>query len=347
MESKFKFEAPSPTLAKLFDCYRVGAGDVPHHLFALVNALAKSRASRKDANEQAGTIVALSKELETQAELIGRISVEHAGPSFQATMEAPGVLPAGTPLEQRALNRIAFEQVRRQTNLEAIFVQAARDLVEEPEATDEPVDANWAFRFFTLAGLACTERMQTIWGRVLSREVRKPRSFSFRTLEALKNATADIIDALVHAARLKLDFGQLSFIVYPGTFTGLEKAFGLTVRQVLLLQEIGAVVHDNNVRFTLSPTTAAQTELLYHGAKAIVLERDPDSPAISVPAILFTQIGEELSALAGTRPNEDYALMVAALVRKSCRKMYYADITATIGNQPITANEMELLPDEV
>jgi len=259
---------------------------------------------------------------------------------------APGKVSCdvGAPLLKRALTRLAFEEARRQRNIENVVIRAGVSLRGRAsgESPGKPLDENWCTRFFSLAGSACSERVQEIWGRVLALELQTPRSFSFRTLDVLKNATADLIDALINAAQLRLAFGPLAVVIYPDTFGHLEREYGLTLRQILLLQEVGATIHDNNIRFVLPPSEGPRTDILLHGRKAMVLTREADLDAVSLPAILFTQVGEELTNLVEVRENRAYVDMVATLLRVSCARIHYADIQAMVGDQPLLENEEEL-----
>jgi hypothetical protein len=329
-------------LDKLQDCYRKGAGAVPYQLFMLMKTRAEGRSSGRSFEEISSIEKTYRDELMEGLELSGHLDFDELGTRVRATDDGMQTLSAAAPLEVRALNRAAYQEVRRQTNLEQIMLHAVDDLLEGDACEDEPVDENWCFRFFAVACTACTTRMQTIWGQLLAREIRKPRSFSFRTLELLKNATADVIDAIVKASRLRLRHGQLNFIAYPDNFNRLERELGLSVTQVLLLQQVGAVTHDTNIRFTLAPTDVPETIHLRHGRKVLSLSRKAGCPGLSVPAIIFTSIGLELSSLVGGRENREYIKGLANQVRSSCTKVVYADVQIEVAGELMTENEEDI-----
>ena len=53
------------------------------------------------------------------------------------------------------------------------------------------MDEDWIARFFELAKDVSREEMQKLWGRLLAGEISKPGQFSLRTLEVLRNLSAE------------------------------------------------------------------------------------------------------------------------------------------------------------
>jgi hypothetical protein len=329
-------------LDKLLDCYEKGAGPVSHTLFKLLKTRAAAHHSRARAATFKETIETLTGEVEADRDRVGHVEFKGEGWRWVSTEETPHIQPAGAPVEYRGLSRLAYQETRKQYNLEKIMLHAADDLLKGEFPEGNGVDENWCFRFFDLAATACSDRMQVIWGQVLAREIRQPRSYSFRTLEVLKNATADLIDALVKASRLRLDHGSVSLILYPENFNRLERELGLPVTSILTLQEVGVIVHDPNVRFTLPAIQAPDTVHLRHDRKVIVLYRKGEAPGISLPAIVFTKVGRELASLVGGRENVAYARSVANQLRDGCTRICYGDIHLAVGSELLIENEIEV-----
>lgn len=92
-------------------------------------------------------------------------------------------------LVKRAGNRLAYQELRKQTNIEMVISNAYYDLENEDPVTNEPIDQDWLNRFFNSVEDISNEQMQYLWAKILAGEIKKPSSFSMRTLNVLKNLT--------------------------------------------------------------------------------------------------------------------------------------------------------------
>lgn len=101
-----------------------------------------------------------------------------------------------TDLERRALQRVRFEESRKQENLERVTELALRQLT--PEATPERVEDDWIVNFFDKCRLTSDRELQLVWSRVLAGEANAPGAFSRRTVNLL--ASLDKRDAEIFTA---------------------------------------------------------------------------------------------------------------------------------------------------
>ncbi|MGK4001151.1 DUF2806 domain-containing protein [Sorangium sp. So ce1036] len=98
------------------------------------------------------------------------------------------VVPA-RPLATRSEARLRYQEAKRQLNIERVVNIAFSEL--PPEGQDEAVDDDWIARFFEWVKDISNEDMQKIWGKLLAGEVARPRRFSLRTLDILRNLSTD------------------------------------------------------------------------------------------------------------------------------------------------------------
>ena len=87
-------------------------------------------------------------------------------------------------IQDRADERVRRLKAKRQKNLEAIAAQAALQL--PAHVSDQPVDEDWVAQFLDHCQDVSNENMQSVWARLLAREVGKPGSFSLRTLALVR-----------------------------------------------------------------------------------------------------------------------------------------------------------------
>ncbi|MCQ1855565.1 DUF2806 domain-containing protein, partial [Neorhizobium galegae] len=108
---------------------------------------------------------------------------------------------ADPQLLDRALSRYVSDLHRKQENREAVAQKTAEQLANAPPPSDTsgPSD-DWMNVFEEYAEKASSEELRDTWGRVLAGEIRKPSSFSLKTLQflsVLDKATAEAAEYLL------------------------------------------------------------------------------------------------------------------------------------------------------
>jgi hypothetical protein len=102
-----------------------------------------------------------------------------------ATAAADQVI-ATPELVERAAQRWAQRELRKQENLEAVARHAVEDLRNDPSSDDVgPPSPDFMDRLEGLAESASSDEMRTLFGRILAGEIRKPGSYSLMTLHVL------------------------------------------------------------------------------------------------------------------------------------------------------------------
>lgn len=104
-----------------------------------------------------------------------------------------GSVIANTPefedFVKRAEHRLAYQELQKQYNIESVIGNAYIELEKEENVSEDPVDKDWINSFFDSVANVSNEQMQIIWGKILSGEIKKPGTFSIRTLDTLKKMT--------------------------------------------------------------------------------------------------------------------------------------------------------------
>lgn len=134
--------------------------------------------------------------------------------------------------EDALANYVAAKESRKMRNTIAVIEKAQSHFSEGEKVSDEPVDEGWKNRFFNIVEEISDDELREIWGRVLAGEIKKPKSYSLRTLETLRNLTKEEAAIIVKAA----SFTIKNECVY--------KNAPLSLTEKLLLQEIGLMLDD-------------------------------------------------------------------------------------------------------
>ncbi|MEN2506770.1 DUF2806 domain-containing protein [Stutzerimonas stutzeri] len=85
-------------------------------------------------------------------------------------------------------NQKKAEELQREININKTIILAEEELLRsQQEAPEEKVDPDWIFRWREHAQNTQNEELRKIWARTLAGEIKSPGSYSFRTLEFIKN----------------------------------------------------------------------------------------------------------------------------------------------------------------
>ena len=89
-------------------------------------------------------------------------------------------------ISQRAQGRLAFQEIKKQANIDQTVNYAAQTLSSFNNVSDDPVDIDWVTRFFDSVADVSSEEMQIIWGKFLLVKLINQEAFH-RTLDIVKN----------------------------------------------------------------------------------------------------------------------------------------------------------------
>lgn len=107
--------------------------------------------------------------------------------------------------EDALANYVAAKESRKLRNTVAVIKKAQSHFSEGEKVSDEPVDEGWKNRFFNIVEEISDDELREIWGRVLAGEIKKPKSYSLRTLETLRNLTKEEAAIIVKAASFTIN----------------------------------------------------------------------------------------------------------------------------------------------
>lgn len=192
-------------------------------------------------------------------------------------------------IAKRASYRLAFQEITKQQNIEAVVDRAYDELSGEESANSEPVSQDWMSRFFNSVEDISNEKMQEIWGHILAREIRSPNTYTYRTLECLRNITQQEAEVFLRVTALALRSSGTYFIM---TDNDLLNKYNVYFSDVLKLEECGLMTAQT-LSFTLAPSTE---ESLIFNSKYIGLIREekPTAPKIKLSIFAFTGSGIQL-----------------------------------------------------
>lgn len=245
---------------------------------------------------------AYKKRLETDAEVyqiaeIGKALRESADIPITYNKDGLTISTADEEFVKRTQNRLAYQELTKQKNIESVIDHAYEQLKDEADVPNNPVDPDWINRFFNSVAEVSSEDMQRIWGKILAGEVKQPGSFSLRTLQVIKNINkeeAKLFEKIApfimscHADKDKTFFD--SFL-----FAGkIMHKYGIYFPDIMRLNDAG-LLYENafiTVGFELMPN---ETDcFLGCGKKIEVTNIDEMKSNVICSAYVLTEAGKEL-----------------------------------------------------
>ncbi|MBQ3409283.1 MAG: DUF2806 domain-containing protein [Clostridia bacterium] len=143
-------------------------------------------------------------------------------------------------LLKRAKSRFIHNEIYKQQNIDSVVTKAYNEIEHESCISDEPVDNDWLYRYFECVGEVSNDEMQNLWSKILVGEIKKPNTYSMRTLDTLKNMTQR--EAMLFkkvSSFILYQYDKLEPFIY-GNIKILKK-YGITVDDLLELQDCGLI----------------------------------------------------------------------------------------------------------
>lgn len=222
-------------------------------------------------------------------------------------------------LFMRAKNRLAFQELKKQENIEKVAGKAAALLDGEKEVPNTPMDSDWTIRFFNSVEDVSSEEMQNLWARVLAGEVKQPGSFALRTLETLHNMTkseAEVFNEICH--HVLITDGKM--IIFNDN--AMMKTRGILYGYIIQMEECGLMNSDNQVAVT--STIDNSLRMIARNDSMILFGRTKTDTIteIKMPAYILTIAGSELARIIGVSTPDEELMSVAREIQKRNPQVY-------------------------
>ena len=194
-------------------------------------------------------------------------------------------------LAERANNRLMFQEMRKQQNIESIVEKAYKEVETFTEVSSDPVGDDWIVRFFNSVEDVSDEKLQEIWGKILAGEIKKPRSSSLRTLDILKNLSVSEAVLFDKVSSCFLRSGPSVFV--PNT-TDLWTQQNIKYRDLIALSDAG-IINLSLVDITLYINS--DKNIIYNNSiMGVLLSSSENSPnSIVIDTYFLTEAGKDLS----------------------------------------------------
>lgn len=232
--------------------------------------------------------------------------------------------------------RLVAKEIKRQKNIENVVIVAGNILQTEKTVSEEPVNEDWATRFFDIAQDVSDDEMQNLWGQILAGEIKHPQSYSLRTLEILRNMTKDEAEIFQKVAQ----FALLQEDAFIYSSNDVLNKLGVPYSSIAKLVEIGLLQSGDFVsRNYFSDKTKKVVHGIIYGNLVVLVNQKANAPKISFKIRLFTTPGKELLKLVNIKPNIEYIQEFAKKIKNDDVLVNYAEFISLEANGCVSYQE--------
>lgn len=201
--------------------------------------------------------------------------------------------------------RLAFQEVKKQENIETVVDNAYQLLEQETVVSNEPVDNGWMSRFMNSVGDVSNKDLQELWAKILAEEIKQPDSVSLRTLNVLSNLSKQ-------EAELFMKYCPFVLVEKDGNFCiikdrEIEKTYNIKFDDIFKLDECGLLSCDSGI-YTGIEKAIDNTTILY-GKEFEIMAKSIDMTLIDnliITIYPLTECGKQLYQVINSITNKQY-----------------------------------------
>lgn len=258
------------------------------------------------AEQHAARVDAVTAKIKDQSNAEGR---------FLAASEriAENALNQNEASRDTAFAYLEAETTIKFTNRTKVLNEATKQLSSDPPQQDakEEIDDDWLNTFARMADEKSSAELQNLFGKILAGEIRKPGSYSLRTLQ--------FVSCLVKSeAELIVEFFKFAI---SKTFVPRNEATRgfLPVDLIIKMDELGITKGEigaiGGLTWTMTIPAHGIGPFFANGFCIEIVNNDPAEITISIPCNILTDVGKEILSLAAvnTTPRE-YMDVVGKLI---------------------------------
>jgi uncharacterized repeat protein (TIGR03899 family) len=332
-------------LDKLIEIVSKSVGKISKPYFDRKDIDTKAYEIEKLAEARAIEMKIIATAVKQNFQMTGGIEYKEERIAISSQKELPVVnnqtLFINPPLEDRTLERLNFQEAKKQLNIENVTAFAAEQLKNEQPVTDEPLDEDWTTRFFKIAEEVSNEEMQAIWGKILAGEIKQPKSYSLRTLELIRNLSKSEADIFMKVANFAIKSGSKNYIFIGKDEKVMTEKFNVSYMEIAALTESGLIQSGTFVNHHLLQQTSDSQRVFVAGDIIILANIKANTPTIMMPVYVFSNSGNELLKLINATPSMDYLTYFANSIKNENIALKYAYILGVEGDQITHTDTLE------
>jgi Protein of unknown function (DUF2806) len=251
-----------------------------------------------------------------------------------------------------AAEKYAQKIVRERVNIDLVTNMAIAEIANDasaaqPEVEPPPISDDWLNVFEAEAANMSSDGMRMLFGKILAGEIRKPSSYSIKTIKLmaqLDNQAAELFRlfcSLAISANLPQQTNILDArVVSLGNANANSLGpFGLGFGSLNVLQEYGLIITDYNsymdYSWSVVHNNQAGIATRYAGKQWVFIPKEPSEKVepFKVNGVALSKCGLELLPIIETTPNDAYTIALMEFLDKQGVNMTLAPPSAAQRSQ--------------
>lgn len=231
-------------------------------------------------------------------------------------------------LAKRASNRLAYQEIKKQENIDSVVDNAYGELEGKELESEENVDNDWMIRFINSVEDISNEKMQRLWGKILAGEIIHPNSFSLRTLDILRNLSKNEAELFEKICNYTIN-GEFMY-----NYDNISEKYEIRYSDILKLRDYGLI--NSSTLLSNNKDIDEKESILFRNSEYIVMVKSNQGNInISLPIFLLSEAGQELAKIVNKEIKFNYIIDVANAIKKDNQNINIAvyEIVNLINNQ--------------
>ena len=226
-------------------------------------------------------------------------------------------------------------------NLRNIITEAEKIVQEHKLQLSGYTKIDWIHIYLERAKNSSDAYMQNVWAKVLTRELSHPDSFSYKTLEVLKNMSSTEFKLFEKLC----NFHLRGTIIKDRDFLATHGFNWVTLQK---LKEFGLISLDGSQRTVEVHPNSTSNQFISDFSHIIIFKNNgTNSVSVDIPCYLFTSVANEIVNVITVHTQDDMAIEVATEIKKISSKkgieISLHKVTAQSGDQIFYNSNMDLL----
>lgn len=206
--------------------------------------------------------------------------------------------------EDDIANYIIEREKRKLKNVQSVIEEVSDILENDSEISQEPVNQDWVNRFRTIIEEVSDKDIQNLWARILAGEIKKPQSYSFRTLDTLKNFSKE--DAQ--------NFLRLSKFIINNSMLCTSDDYGISLMDQVIMDDLGLIKGEKLVQsYNVSEN---RPFILLLDNKHVLMGYSKRESKIQIEYYQLSQAGREIYNLLSIENRIDFVSNISNNLKK-------------------------------
>jgi hypothetical protein len=203
-------------------------------------------------------------------------------------------------LQRQALNRILSTETLRQENINNLTGKALNEIVSNGKQIDNATDVDWIKKYFGFSQDISNDEMQDIWSKILSGELTKSGSFSYKTMAILANMRKEEAALFSVVCQYVIRVGQrLVPLIYEDVGDKIDSGYNegtLSFENLQFLQSLG-LIHFNEVGEYILSSPSKGIVVGCSEKKFLISSEVDGKNVLKVGKVFLTKEGQELCTI--------------------------------------------------